>query len=252
MQERKERLFPQGIKAESRQMIQRQTDSSIHLDSIRGIIFDVDGTLYEQKAVRLGMALLLFRFYLLHPWRIRELWGLALFRKIRENRHFLAVPMPEQIAAVSKKIGLPAERLQGTIQKWMFEKPLPLIAKHARQPVLTFLHRMQTEGKRIIIYSDYAPEEKLQVLGIVPDAVFFPGKAGINALKPSREGMQSILRAVSLPAEQLLFLGDREEKDGESARMVGIPFFLVSRKSSVQLLSALTPSIPSEESRITR
>lgn len=232
-------------------MTQQQTDSSIYLAPLRGIIFDVDGTLYEQKAVRLEMAMQLFRFYLLHPWRIRELWGLALFRKIRENRQFLAVPMPEQIATVSKKIGLPAKRLQCTIQKWMFEKPLPLIAKHAYQPVLTFLHRMQAEGKRIIIYSDYAPEEKLQVLGIVPDAVFFPGKAGINTLKPSKESMQSILRAVSLPAEQLLFLGDREEKDGESARMVGIPFFLVSRKTSLQLLSTLAPSSPSEGRSIT-
>ena len=52
---------------------------------IKGIIFDVDGTLYHQKPVRIMMALNMMLYYLIHFWKIKELFIILKFRRIREK-----------------------------------------------------------------------------------------------------------------------------------------------------------------------
>ena len=48
-------------------------------------IFDVDGTLYSQKNVRIKMFFRLVRFYGLRMHRLKELHALYCFRKLREK-----------------------------------------------------------------------------------------------------------------------------------------------------------------------
>ena len=205
------------------------TADSVRWNQIRAAVFDVDGTLYDQPRVRKSMAKKLLAFYLLHLGRIRELLGIFYFRKIREESAWQAAGMEEQAGEASRRAGLKdPPRLLAAIRKWMFDEPLPLIAAYRNEAVLSLLHRMQAAGQKVIIYSDYAPEEKLSALGVSPDAVFYPGSGISEELKPSETNMRQILKAVSLPADQIVFLGDRDEKDGASARLVGMPFVLVT------------------------
>jgi putative hydrolase of the HAD superfamily len=109
----------------------------------------------------------------------------------------------------------------------MFQYPLGLVHKYANEHLLALLAKEQQKGKKIIIYSDYPVEEKLQSLGVIPDYIFYPGKNGITGLKPSKEAMECILSTVHMKAEELIFIGDRQEKDGVSAKLVGMNFTLV-------------------------
>lgn len=195
---------------------------------VRAAIFDMDGTLYRQRPVRIRMAVRLGNYYLLHPGSVRELAGIWYFRKIREQAAFRTRSMAEQIRAAAQKAGLTeTEGLEKAIRKWMFHEPLALIPDHGNEPVLALIRTLREEGKTVIIYSDYPPEEKLKALGVVPDAVYYPGLGGITEMKPSGENVRKILKDLKLKAEETVYLGDRDEKDGKSARDAGVRFLPV-------------------------
>lgn len=197
------------------------------------VITDVDGTLYAQRPVRKAMALRMARFFLLHPWRWKELLGIYEFRKIREQEAWRTSTQEAQIreAARRARIGR-EERLREAFQKWMFSEPLPLIRRHRHEALLRLLRELRAAGKRVIVYSDYAPEDKLAALELKVDAVYYPGRAGIGELKPSPKAMRRILDAEGISPERCVFFGDRPEKDGESAAAAGIRFLLVGPDGS--------------------
>lgn len=196
-------------------------------EQLQGLIFDVDGTLYHQKPVRLQMALKLGTYYLFHLARWRELYGIFLLRRLREKTNWLS--KQQQLKQTAEKAGISPEALENAIQKWMFEVPLPIIATHRNKECLALLRKMQEAGKQIIIYSDYPAEEKLEALNVHPDRLFYPEccESCFSQQKPSREAMEYILEQIHLRPEQLLLIGDREEKDGSSAKLVNMAFLNV-------------------------
>lgn len=195
---------------------------------IRAVIFDVDGTLYRQFPVRLHMAIRLAVYCLTHARKVRELLGIYHFRKVREEETFRTSPMEEQIREAARRAGLSDEpRLREAIQAWMFREPLPLIRRYANREILALMNRLQREGRQIVIWSDYAPDEKLAVLNVKPDRIYYPGHNGIDEMKPSEKAARKILQDLGLEPEKTAYLGDRTEKDGQSAAAVGIRFILI-------------------------
>nr|AHF24749.1 haloacid dehalogenase domain-containing protein hydrolase [uncultured bacterium Contig12] len=174
------------------------------------------------------MAGQLMRHLLSHPFFFRELMGIYHFRKIRETEDFRTRPLEAQIREAASLAGIrDADRLKDAIQTWMFDKPLRCIRKYGNQDTLSLMEQLRSEGKRILIYSDYAPEQKLEALGIHADGVYYPGVHGIEGLKPSGKNVHTILSAQALCPEEAVFIGDRPEKDGESARAAGVRFIPV-------------------------
>jgi len=211
---------------------QDQTGRSINWDEVRAAIFDVDGTLYIQRPVRIQMALKMACYFLFRPWKWREAAGIYFFRKLREKEEYRVQSLEAQVAAAAKKAGIREKaRLGEAIQRWMFREPLTAIAANGRKDVLELLRKLRKEGKRIIIYSDYAPEDKLKALRVQADAVYYPGYGGIEELKPSGKSMRLILERENLSVPETVYLGDREEKDGRSAELAGIRYIHVKDKN---------------------
>ena len=113
---------------------------------VRAAIFDMDGTLYRQRPVRIRMALRLGKHYLLHPGSVRELAGIWYFRKVREQAAFRTRSMAEQIRAAAEKVGLAeTDGLEKAVRKWMFQEPLALIPDHGNGPVLALIRSLRRE-----------------------------------------------------------------------------------------------------------
>lgn len=187
-------------------------------------IFDVDGTLYSQPAMRLRMAMSLGGYYALHFWKMKELVSLYLFRKLREDEKYRTKTMDEQISAAAGKTGIGTERCRSVVDKWMFVRPLDIMCKCAFASALDFISVMQSSGKKIVIYSDYPAKEKLDVLGINADYIFTPQDEKIGELKPSKKAMNHIVSQLECSSDAVLYVGDRDEKDGKSARLAGIDY----------------------------
>src|SRR5690606_10056812 len=58
----------------------------ISWEKVKVVIFDVDGTLYSQSALRKKMLFSLLSYYALRPWRLQEMLILQRFRSEREKR----------------------------------------------------------------------------------------------------------------------------------------------------------------------
>ena len=57
----------------------------------------------------------------------------------------------------------------------------------------------------------------------------------VNSFKPNPEGLMLVLSQMNITNKaNCLFLGDRDELDGQCARTLGIPFLLIHKKIAMK------------------
>ncbi len=147
------------------------------------VVFDVDGTLYNQRRLRLKMA----RELLLHALRTRS-WRiprvLAHYRQLREQlagdevRDF----EPLLLAKTASRCGLPSATVAALAAEWLEQRPLPHMPACRYDGLPELFQRLRARGKCIAILSDYAAQSKLCALGLAADIIVCAGDSGI--LKP--------------------------------------------------------------------
>lgn len=203
------------------------------IGKIKLVIFDVDGTLYNQKKLRFLMVLELFFYYLLRPHKYYELKVLWIFRRERE-KHAMEQSInirENQYKWCQEKVEQPIEDIKRIIQKWIFEKPLkylPYCSYKNAQELITELKRI---GILTSVYSDYRAEKKLVSMGIQVDYTFSAEQEQIDVLKPNPKGLNYISTYLQIKKQDILFIGDRLELDGECAKQAGIDYIIVNRKN---------------------
>jgi HAD superfamily hydrolase (TIGR01549 family) len=196
---------------------------------VRGVVFDLDGTLYEQRVIRALMLRDLLVYVLCKPahWRVPLL--LAHFRRLRERladqRALLSVNQFEPVARAWK---LPRDAVAGLVEEWMQRRPLAYLSRARRRGVCELFADLQTRGIRIGVLSDYPIGDKLAALGLRADAVCSSVEQEVDRLKPDPAGLKLVIARLGIKPEQCMVIGDRESRDGVSARMVGAAFRLCS------------------------
>ncbi|SDJ56756.1 phosphoglycolate phosphatase [Pedobacter sp. ok626] len=200
--------------------------------NLKAIILDVDGTLYHQSKLRKKMLFLLLKHYLLHPWQIKDLFVLYHFRKEREKIAGQQFEKLEeaQYRICAEQLNLPEEKVKKVITKWILQEPNQYLAAYRYPGLLPFINLMNKEGFKIVIYSDYPAVEKLKAMRLPADLVVAATDPEVSALKPNPKGLNFILNTLNYTASNCLFIGDREELDGQSALKLGMPFLLISKK----------------------
>ena len=199
----------------------------------RAVIFDVDGTLYDQSRLRAIMAGMLLLHGLFQPHRLIDLKIIKTFRTFREG----ATLAPEdfstyQYQVVADKLSVTFDDVKSVIEKWMYRMPLPYLRFCRDEKLLTIIRRIRSHGVTTIAYSDYPAVDKLAALGLEMDFVFSATDTLINCLKPNPMGLTAILNQLSLSPKDCLFIGDRDEKDGLCARQVGMDFVILPKGCS--------------------
>jgi phosphoglycolate phosphatase-like HAD superfamily hydrolase len=96
-------------------------------ESVRGVIFDLDGTLYDQRRLRARILAELVMHLALQPSHWVDVVGLIRFRKLRERLADLKARNAAQLqyALVSKSLGLPESRVVAFVDEWIERRPLP-------------------------------------------------------------------------------------------------------------------------------
>ena len=210
------------------------------LDKYKSVIFDLDGTLYDNK----GLPLKLVLSDILNMW---VLGSERLARKHIQGRDYKDAAgvydaLFAEMAAVKRNLTVEKAR------KWYQQKYMPLqvallkVYFEPRPLVVELIQAMRDRGMKVILYSDYGHEvEKIQALGIPQD--LFDGiisAAKMGGLKPCKQSMERLMKQFDIQAEDTLYIGDREDTDGESARAVGMDFYNVKadREAWFQLIKA--------------
>lgn len=202
------------------------------------IVFDVDGTLYFQNQLRMTMAGRLIGYYVLRPFRVKDLFIIKNFRSLRDK----AENTDDLYEITAKKCGVTADRVREVIKKWIYENPMDAVAKSADTELIETIKKLKEDGKRIAIWSDYEADDKLKALGLECDLVYTAEQERVKELKPSPKGLKLIMNDTGFSADKTLMIGDRMEKDGEAAKSAGCDYFILSKKKSkrhIQLVNEL-------------
>jgi HAD superfamily hydrolase (TIGR01549 family) len=198
---------------------------------IRLVVFDVDGTLYRQRPLRLRMA----RDILLHTVLRRDLKVIAVlaeYRRIKErlSDEEIADFEPILIAKTAAATSSTLDSVQAIVSEWIDQRPLSYLAA-CRYPKLPQLFAgLRRDGKCIGVFSDYPARSKLRALELSADYVAFAGDEGIGRLKPHPRTLEFLMSAAGVTSDHTVVIGDRVERDGLAARRAGARVLIMSDK----------------------
>lgn len=205
---------------------------NIHLDNLKLVIFDVDGTLYDQSKLRKKMLLELIRYYIFKPWRFKDLLIVYHFRKEREKKAGQQIDnlQEEQFNWCAEKINVPLSRIKEVVNKWIFNFPIKYLKESKYPDVNSFFSKLKDNGILTAIYSDYDSKLKLDSMDLSANLLVSSTDRDINAMKPLPNALNYILSKLNIEDKsKCLFIGDRQELDGACAERAGIPFLLIDR-----------------------
>lgn len=204
----------------------------------KAVIFDVDGTLYGQRKLRLCMVREMFTCVLRQPGRIAELRILWRFRRMREKHAAEAASDLEswQYVWAAQALGVSPEKVREVVKDWMFERPLAYLRSCGYPGAQALFLQCRRQGIPLAVFPDYPARDKLRALGLTAQVVLSATCAEVNRLKPDPAGLLAATEKLGVPAAECLFVGDQEAKDGECARRAGMPsLILASRHKNHQL-----------------
>jgi len=204
---------------------------------IRLVVFDVDGTLYDQRCLRPTMLTELLTHCLRHPGDLRVLRLISTFRRFREE---LAVEEAEGIGKLqyqqpAARLGIEPTEARRLLDAWMLERPLKHLRRCRYAGVADFMSALRRSGRTVAVLSDYPAADKLAALELEADLQVSAVDPEVDRLKPHPRGLQRVLEISGVAAEQTVMIGDRDERDGECARRAGMQYLIKSSSAQPKM-----------------
>jgi phosphoglycolate phosphatase/putative hydrolase of the HAD superfamily len=197
--------------------------------SAKAVIFDLDGTLYDRQKLCKRMLFEMFRRCTSKPSSIRDVMIVSNFRKAREAHSTTMTPGLDRLQFEwgGQRSGAPVERVQRVVKEWMFDRPLKHLPACRFDGVRELFSLLREIGIRIGVFSDYPARDKMDALGLRADVLVSATDPDVDRLKPDPKGLLLAASRLGVPMGGCLFIGDREDKDGECARRAGMQYLIM-------------------------
>ena len=205
---------------------QSETVCKKMLRSIKGVIFDFDGTLFDST----GIAFYLIAAYLPDMFLVRRE---RLIRNRFSGRDYLITE--KYFESFFKEMSGCFGRKSEKMRAWYFNRYMPrmvkVLKKHFKpRPGLKELVNLMdspTSPIKTAIYSDYSfLKERMESLGLdISGHILLYGPESFGAQKPAVRPFLQIAKDLRLAPEEILVIGDREQTDGLGAFRAGMHFF---------------------------
>ncbi|MCR4923625.1 MAG: HAD family hydrolase [Lachnospiraceae bacterium] len=214
----------------------------------KAVVWDLDGTLYYQRRMRLRMALSLLTYYLTHPLRLKELFAVKKFREVREHwedhmagdKELVNKTLKEnrdcdelsvkQYLYVAKSLNTEFSLVKDAVTMWIYQRPLDIIYECRDKDAAELIAELREKGIDNYIFSDYPIEDKLKALKIKGiKGCYSATDHNIAVLKPDPKGLKLIMEENDHAPSQVLMIGDRMSKDGEAAKKAGCDYYILPK-----------------------
>jgi len=195
----------------------------IDWSAIRLVVFDVDGTLYDQRAMRSRM----LRELVINIAETRSLVTPRVLRNYRRTREAVSKhevrDFEEPLIAQSARLsGVGPDRVRTIVAEWIEHRPIAHMRACRFPHVSELFAALSRNEKRIGIFSDYPASEKLRGMDLSADYLVAAGDASVGILKPHPRGLRFLMDLAGIGPGETIMIGDRIEKDGEAARRAGV------------------------------
>ncbi len=201
---------------------------------IRGVIFDLDGTLY---AMRWYLQPVFFVTVFPHGMRLVRVWRMrgkyAGEEMVSQGR--LADAISEDLAR-TETVSAAEARLW--IDHAFYDSYVAIMRffRGSRPGLNSLLAAVRAKGIKLAVLSDYGRvAERLEKLGIPPDLFDTVASCeACGALKPHPRPFLEIAKEWAISPHQVLVVGDRADTDGEAARGAGMDFLRIRASAAAE------------------
>jgi putative hydrolase of the HAD superfamily len=186
---------------------------------VKLVAFDVDGTLYDQRALRLRIGRdLLSRAFRHCDFEVLRVLGT--YRSLREQFGDAETPdFDSQLVASTATAARSTEsKVRTIVAEWIEQRPLAYLSDCRYSGVTELFSGLRRHRKILGVVSDYPAEAKLAALGLVADFVVSATDSDVAVLKPHPRGLQQLMRRANVSPSATLLIGDRAERDGSAAQ----------------------------------
>ncbi|MGF1561190.1 MAG: HAD family hydrolase [Geminicoccaceae bacterium] len=193
---------------------------------VKLVVFDLDGTLYDQKKLRRRMVARLLLHAMTKPHQASDLHILRTFRELREHMAGESDIIERPYDLTAAQLGVRPERVHQVVDDWLQLRPLPDLLATRYPGVDQLFASLKRQGKKIAVLSDYPADAKLAAMQLAVDFAFSAVDPDIDCLKPNPKGLRRVLEKTGVQPLEALMIGDRDDRDGEIARRVGVPYLI--------------------------
>ncbi len=195
---------------------------------IEAVIFDLDGTLYIPKWLKLKSVLHCFP----------HIWTLKTIQDVRKKMRGIDYGSKEELhrnlfQKVSSQNGKTTRKVSEIYIDRFCKGQITLLKGYKpRAGLSTILEKLKSSNVKLVLLSDYPyVKERIESLGI--DSNLFQlitDSESYGALKPSARVILDIADKLNIPSEKILIVGDRDDTDGEASRQAKTHFIHIINK----------------------
>jgi HAD superfamily hydrolase (TIGR01549 family) len=205
-------------------------------EQIAGILFDLDGTLYDQPRLRALMAVELLAAPLWLGPRARHRW--RVLRAYRDAQERLRTSCSREESIVTRQLreaaaigGVSETVAAAWVEEWMFRRPLKYLPYCRPRALATLLTFLRDRNVAVGVLSDYEPARKLAALSLADHfaVVLCSTDPAVNVLKPHPRPFLHACAAMGLEPRSVLYVGDRPDVDAAGAQAAGMPCVIIGR-----------------------
>ena len=121
------------------------------------------------------------------------------------------------------------DKVKKITDTWLIYKTLKVLPFFKDKKLVNIIEKVKKQNGKIIIYSDYPTLDKLNALNITYDKEYNPTNSNIKYLKPNPNGLNYIIKDNKYNKKDILYIGDRDSKDGECARICQIDYIILPK-----------------------
>lgn len=179
------------------------------LQGISLVSWDVDGTLYDLEALKRALVWDCVRRTFKQPSVWRELRDLQRYFHFVDSKRGASLAPDWQRGQEQR-----AARHVAWVERMITKLP-------ARNDAVALIEQATTAGITQVALSDFAPEAKLQSLGLRHHFAAAYSCQDLGAFKPSPAPFLAVQKNHGVPPSAHLHIGDRDDTDGAGARAAG-------------------------------
>lgn len=201
---------------------------------LRGVLFDLDGTMYIQPPLRALMAAELAFALATRQLARRDVGSLSRFRHRREALKHEAASGVALDRWQYEVPGDEASRLEHLVEEWMHRRPLKYLRACRRPGLVQLLVQLSSRGLHLGVLSDYPVTRKLGALDVSRwfSLTLCTTDPEINALKPNPRGFLHACSLWGVAPHEVLYVGDRIDVDAAGAAAAGLDCWIVGARQA--------------------